>query len=234
MELPKAYDAIELDVERRLHHYLHCDPGEIRRVAIVGANTADEIERLSGRYPNATFDCFEPSPRYLPALKQKWGHDQKVRIHGVAISDQKGKALFHELAMPGNGSLLKPDVELWSTVTECKDKMTESYEVETCLLDEFFKTTSLDLLWVDVQGAELNVLRGGGETLKQARAVFLEITLVRGPYEGGALFRDLDQCLLEHGFICCGQGIDPWNFTGVALWVKNIESMVCKEHPCRK
>jgi FkbM family methyltransferase len=234
MELPKVYDAIQLEVERRLHHYLHCDPNDIRRIAIVGANKGDEIERLALSYPNAAYDCFEPSPRFLPELRRRWSANPKVTIHDVALAQTKGKARFYELSMPGNGSLLEPDIERWSSFTEWKDKSTEFFEVETRQMDEYYQTNSPDLLWMDVQGGEMSVLLGGNETLKKTKAIFLEMTLVQGPYKGCALFSELNDLITSHGFTCCGQGIDPWNFSGVALWIKDIENKICKEHPDRK
>ncbi len=46
MELPPAYEAVQLEVERRLHHYLHVDPESIEQIVIVGANDGGEIPRL--------------------------------------------------------------------------------------------------------------------------------------------------------------------------------------------
>ena len=233
MELPKMYDAIQLEVERRLHRYLHCDAGEIRRIAVVGANTGDEIGRMSLTYPNARFDCFEPSPRFLSELRRKWSRNPKVTIHDVAVAQTSGRARFYELSMPGNGSLLEPDIERWSAFNEWEEKSSEFFDVETRPLDDYFQKDGLDLLWVDVQGAEMNVLRGGTETLKKTNAVFLETMLVKGPYKGGALFSELNESLTHQGFACCCQGLDPWNFVGGALWIRGIEDKVVKEHSGR-
>lgn len=231
MELPKAYDAMQLEVERRLHLYLHCDPKDIKRIAIVGANTADEIERLSVSYPLASYDCFEPSPRFIPALRRRWQADPKVTIHEVALARTNGKARFYELAMPGNGSLLQPDIDRWSAFNQWPDKSQEFFEVETRTMDDHYQTGSLDLLWIDVQGAELEVLAGGVKTLSRTKAVFLEMTLTPGPYKGAALFSELDAFITREGFRCCGIGIDPWNYTGVGLWIRDIESKICKVLP---
>ncbi len=228
MELPKAYEAIQLEVERRLHLYLHCDSKDIKRIAIVGANTADEIERLAASYPLATYDCFEPSPRFIPELRRKWQADSKVTIHEVALARTKGKARFYELSMPGNGSLLAPNIDRWSTFNQWQDKSLEFFEVETRPMDDFYQTSALDLLWIDVQGAELEVLSGGVETLKKTKAVFMEVTLVPGPYQGGALFAELNAFITRHGFTCCGIGIDPWNYTGMGLWIREIEAKTCQ------
>lgn len=56
-----------------------------------------------------------------------------------------------------------------------------------------------DMLWADVQGAELEVLRGGEETLKEMKALVLEINFEE-LYEGCALASDIDAWLGERGF----------------------------------
>ena len=79
----------------------------------------------------------------------------------------------------------------------------------------------------------MDVLLGGRETLRKTRAIFLEVTLAKGAYKGSALFSEIDHLLIQSGFTCCGQGVDPWNFTGAALWISAIESKICEEHPMR-
>ncbi len=56
-----------------------------------------------------------------------------------------------------------------------------------------------DLLVVDVQGAELLVLKGGLSVLAAAKAVIVEVS--RKPYyEGGVLYPELRDFLLARGF----------------------------------
>ena len=43
MELPPAYEAVQLDVERHLHRYLHIPAEKIEQIVIVGANDGTEI-----------------------------------------------------------------------------------------------------------------------------------------------------------------------------------------------
>lgn len=233
LELPKAYDAIQLEVERRLHRYLHCDPCSIENVVIVGANTASEISRIKRAYPNSKFFCFEPSPKYIDALKAAWTNDPSVRIYPIAVSDTKGSATFYELDMPGNGSLLPPDVEEWAKATEWKNKETQEFTVEVDRLDAVLDL-DIDLLWIDTQGNELRVLQGAEALLQRTKAVFLEMTLLPSFYQGGAPYAPIRTLLEQIGFHEVGVGIDPWNFTGVGLYVSEIASRTCKEHEGRK
>ena len=75
--------------------------------------------------------------------------------------------------------------------------------VVTATLDEIAVQSGFakpDLLVVDVQGAELLVLKGGVTTLAAAKAVIVEVS--REPYyDGGVLYPELRDFLLLHGFV---------------------------------
>ena len=57
----------------------------------------------------------------------------------------------------------------------------------------------VDLLKLDVQGAELLVLRGAEKSLPRVRLVFVEVSF-RPIYEGSAVFADVYAFLRGHGF----------------------------------
>ncbi len=58
----------------------------------------------------------------------------------------------------------------------------------------------VDVLVVDVQGAELLVLRGASATLAQAKALVCEVSTLP-LYEGGVLFPELREHLAGYGFL---------------------------------
>jgi FkbM family methyltransferase len=233
MELPQAYDAISLEAERRLHLYLHVARNDIKTIIIVGANEADEVPRLRHSYPSCRFVCFEPSPQWYANLIRQHGNTPYVTCSSLALSDEPGRATFYELPMCGNGSLLKPDAQRWSTQNRRSDSEVTAFEVQVSTLDrEVAQIEQIDLLWIDVQGAEGKVLAGGKETLGRTRAVMLEVAMVESPYDGAMLFRELDSILAKADFTCVGLGIDGWNFTGNALWVSKIGDKALKEAGC--
>jgi len=62
-----------------------------------------------------------------------------------------------------------------------------------------------DLLKLDVQGYELEVLRGGEACLRHARAVLCEVSF-KTSYSGQPLFADVVSFLNERGFTLHGLG----------------------------
>jgi FkbM family methyltransferase len=229
MVLPPPYESAQLDVERHLHDYLHVTPNDISQIVIVGANDAGEVGRLHRKFPAASFLCFEPNPETFSQLKHKFKDISYVALSNLALSNAPGKTRFYELSMSGNGSLLEPDMESWSSTNHCQDKSLTSFDVDVGTLDrEAAKLPGIDLLWMDVQGAEGQVLAGGTETLKRTKAVFLEVALIHSPYKGAQLFPQIQATLQSFGFICVGLGVDAWNGFGNAFFVRQFDGLVCK------
>jgi FkbM family methyltransferase len=229
MALPPPYEALGIEVERHLHRYLHVTPDQIERIVIVGANGGDEMPRMRQSYPRSRFLAFEPSPRWFAQVNTNYGGFEYVDCRELALSDRAGTATFHELPMDGNGSLLRPDMDRWTRVTQSKEKQVTSFEVRVSTLDqEAAAWDRIDLLWVDVQGAEGKVLAGGMQTLNRVAAVFLEVWLTHAAYEGGPLFPEIDALLQKAGFTCVGLGVDGWNFTGNALWIRDPAGKACQ------
>lgn len=229
MELPEPEESVQLDVERHLHQYLHVPADNISQIIVVGAFQADEIRRMRGAFPKASFLCFEPNPKTFQKLVDNYKGCAWVTPRKLALSDAPGRDRFYELDMPGNGSLLEPDIENWATTVKWDDKSMTSFEVELSTLDrEAAALPVIDLLWMDVQGAEGRVLTGGSEILKRTRAIFLEVALVRSPYKGAALFPEIKSRLETEGFMCVGLGVGSWNGNGNAFFVRNYDRLICK------
>jgi FkbM family methyltransferase len=223
-ELPPPYEAAQEYTERRLHEFLRCEAKDVRRVMIVGGFQADEVLRMMPRYPAAEFAIFEPSRRQIDSLTARFtGFKNRVTVVNAAASDVAGRVSFHEADAPGNGSLLplgdaaKSDYRLTAA---------ETYEVDAVRLDQWcaehpgWADGPIDLIWCDVQGAELKVLTGAGAVLDRTTALFLEVSIRDRMYQGNVLYAELLEFLPPRGFQAVLLGVDPKTLTGNALLVK--------------
>lgn len=87
-------------------------------------------------------------------------------------------------------------------------------EIETTTLDDFCQTqaiSDLEFLKIDVQGADLDVLRGGEQVLQRS-TLGVSIEVEFAPiYQGQPLFAEIDQYLRSRGFILFDLTMDdPW------------------------
>ena len=216
---PTPWDYVQKEVELNLHRYLATESAAIQSIIIVGAHEAYEVDRMLSTFPKAEFLIFEPSTRYFQSLCQRFQNQRRVTCFEKALTDSVGQATFYETSLVGSGSLLRhaPAAE-----RDYGLKSAETFDVETTTLDQFLSQSQegnmdTDLLWCDVQGAELQVLRGATRMLGRCSAVFLEVAVWERTYVGAALWPEITAFLAAYGFVPCLLGVGASNGTGICV-----------------
>ncbi len=81
-------------------------------------------------------------------------------------------------------------------------KFEREVEVSTTTVEEWASKQSIrsiDLIWMDVQGAELQVLQGMGKLIENTRCIVLEIWM-KPAYDGAATLPQIQEYLESRGF----------------------------------
>ena len=117
---------------------------------------------------------------------------------------------FHECNFPMTSSLFEPNTPLLEKFQNLEKlvRVVKVYPAATKRLDDIAETAGVDLLKLDVQGAELMVLQGAAERLKGALVVHTEVEFVP-LYKDQPLFADIDAHLRSKGYLLHHMG-----FTG--------------------
>lgn len=160
----------------------------------LGAHCGEEYFWIGG-----IFDCryiaVEADPRNVAELRRKFvtGPHSDVTIIEAAIAAHNGTATLHLCdnetgQAKGSSSLRLPTGHLqyfpWCTFDE-------KIPVPALTLDQIANGEPvIDLLWVDLQGAERDMIAGGTEALKRTRFIMIEAESVE-LYEGQALKPEL-------------------------------------------
>lgn len=137
----------------------------------------------------------EPDPRNTKFIGDfRALHKNKILIEG-AIANSSGPRNFHFSedatgTVHGSGSLLEPSghIELIPNITFPSEGIVQCFT-----LDDIFRRMSLskiDLLWVDIQGAEREMIEGGRQALSLTHYLFMEVENVE-LYKGQALKPEL-------------------------------------------
>jgi len=167
---------------------------------VVGA--CDGAELKSVRYERAV--CFEPEPSNFSRLKRSASRlkGKMIKVFQVALSDETGEAEFHLTTSFYSHSLMKlaePHKQAFPNV-----KQGNIIKVKVQTLDDMMESNELDpslyeTMWIDVQGAELKVLKGSANTLKTIKTIMCEVSDVPY-YKGGATTVQVDEYLATFGF----------------------------------
>ncbi|MBK7579780.1 MAG: FkbM family methyltransferase [Myxococcales bacterium] len=132
----------------------------------------------------------------------------------IAAGSERGHARLNLTREPGCSSFYAPNHELISQFSSELSHMFEvvgAIDVETAPLDEIVAEhgVTADVLSVDVQGAELSVLRGASRLLDSVKLVELEVEL-NPQYVGQPLFSDVDPFLRRRGYELLGLRRTLW------------------------
>jgi FkbM family methyltransferase len=141
---------------------------------------------------------FEPDKEGCRQLKEKYGEPHN--FFPFFIGDGK-RAVFHKTHVPMAGSLFAPNTPLLNQYADlgriAKLEGTES--VQTHCLDHVVDCDEIDFLKMDVQGAELSVLKGAKRLLSTALVIQSEVEFIQ-LYLDQPLFADIDSHLRNVGF----------------------------------
>ena len=169
-----------------------------------GAHRGESAMMYRGLFPTAAIYSFEPFPESFAAYKKQTAGLTNVQVFNVALSDRAGEAEFNSNQYTATNSLLNtaPEVEsVWpGGPTDTKEKI----RVQTTTLDRFCQEHSIeaiDLLKLDVQGAEPLVLKGGEHLIRsgKVRLVYTEIMTLPS-YTGQLELHEFLRMMQDYGF----------------------------------
>ena len=173
---------------------------EFRTVVDVGAGRGQFALVARRRFPQAGLVCVEPLASSRSRLERAVGLRGGVDVHPVAASATDGEAEFVVSAAADSSSLL-PATRL-QTETFPGTGEAARITVRTARLDSLLDVPQLAgpvLLKIDVQGSELDVLRGAPGLLEAVDEVLVECSFAE-LYRGQALAGDVEGHLHARGF----------------------------------
>jgi|TARA_B100000902_G_scaffold389848_1_gene437706 FkbM family methyltransferase len=184
----------------------------------IGAHTGEEISLYEGLFKkDIEKHLFEPQQRLFKILSDKYYDTKNINLYNYACGEETGELLMNISSNDGaSSSILEPKIHL-EIHPDVEFNNKEVIKIKQ--LDKFNIHNS-DFLNIDVQGYELNVLKGGKETLSRIKYIVLEINRDE-VYKDVALVEEIDSFLNVHNFlrVSTKYAYDtlPW---GDALYIK--------------
>lgn len=168
----------------------------------VGASVGDFTMSIQNHFGLRRALVVEPQPARSKGLCERF-EGQEIKVVDCALSDREGYQDLEVLNWDYSSSLL-PLLRNETTILggldlglreriRCKVRTLDN------LLDQEGWREPVDLLKLDVQGAEMLVLQGAERSLPRVRMVLVEVSF-RPLYEGSAVFADVYAFLRDFGF----------------------------------
>jgi len=169
-------------------------------VVEIGAHYGEDSLRFLETFKDITLYCFEPDQRNIDIFK-KHVNDERVKLFEIALSNTAGTALFYQSYQEHRAGEV-PDKYNWisqkdyingglnssgasSLKTGYVHTLDKPSEVKTDRFDSWYKENNMDkidFVWLDVQGAEREVIEGMGQEIKNIKYIWVEYG--EGFYEG--------------------------------------------------
>ena len=168
----------------------------------VGANVGQFAESLIAHQPLAELHVFEPIPEAMAKLRQSLEALGGIHFNQLALGRSNERRDFVVRRFDEASSFLGLGERLREGVYGLDFGADRTIAVEVRRLSDYVRehdVTTIDLLKLDVQGFELEVLRGAEEVLPRIEWIYAEAQF-QELYEGGPTFADLFAFLHARGF----------------------------------
>jgi FkbM family methyltransferase len=205
------------DVESELFRLAGSD---VRTIFEFGAADGRDSEALARRFPHARVVAIEPVPQSFKKLSARGSALPNLIAIEAAVGATSGETTLFVSSEADASSIFRP-VETGSAF----DKHSETVGnviVRQVTLDEVsagHDVSTIDILKMDAQGAELQALKGASRLLGKSGIKFIlaEIQFIR-LYDGACLFHELWGFLETHDFYLHGVYDMSHNEHGQLCW----------------
>ncbi len=217
------------------------------RILEIGAlpleGVTEPFHPLLDAFPGTEIIAFEIDEKLCADLNGK--AIPGLKYFPVALGRKQEHRALYETSHPMCTSLFKPNEELMRLYHNLDVAMLKSVgQIDTVSLDHFTREheiAGVDFIKIDIQGAELDVFKGGIHTLEQVVAIVSEVEFIP-LYIDQPLFGDVCSYLTDRGFMfhkflgLAGRTIRPLvvnndlNFAVQHMWadalfMRNIEEL---------
>lgn len=200
------------------------DDNENIHLVDVGCNTGYWAENFLDFFPNTTITAFDPDPRAFSEFLERFSNKSNCKAHNIALSSDEDTVIFNLADNSVNSSFEEFD----SSQDKRNITFDKAIEVKKETLDSFnIKKNDFNklILKIDVQGHEIDVLKGASETLPLVDIAILELSFSNEYKDLEPSFARASELMLSAGlfpiiFQDYGRTLSPYAWERDVIFVK--------------
>lgn len=197
----------------------------------VGSRDCEQSIEFYNAFPNAKIYAFECNPNTLNICRKNIeNYSDRITLIEGAVADYDGEITFYPIdknktittwkdGNPGASSLFKSNGSYPIEHYVQYEIKTNCHRLDTVM--KLYNIPRVDLIWMDLQGAELIALKGLGDFIKTTKYVYTE-AFHTPIYTGQAIFKDINNFMIENNMkIISNVSFSSW-FEDIIYEHKNI------------
>jgi len=197
---------------KRISRYL--SELDIEKIIDIGAHKGEFLESTLNLEKISSYYAFEPQKNIFKELNEKFSDNQKITLFNFAMDKEitNKKIKINKLSMTSSLAEINEKslyLKIKNFLTFSKSNFEDEYEIQTNTVDKIFENIGLQkaLLKIDVEGFEMNVIKGSQIKLKEIPFILLENQF--GNHYKNNNFNDIREFLSDQNFIICKKFIFP-------------------------
>ena len=210
--IEKIFNPLTTFHHKRIFMYLR--NLNINKIIDIGAHKGEFLEKMLKIEKVNSFYAFEPQKDIFDILNKKFSKNNKVTLLNYALDKEITNKNLQINKFSTTSSLAEVNekslyLKLKNFLTNSKSNFIDEYVVQTNTVDNIFKDINLEktLLKIDVEGFEMNVIKGSKIKLKEIPYMLIENQF--GNHYKNSNFNDIKDLLLKYNFVVSKKFVFP-------------------------
>ncbi|MCX2492585.1 FkbM family methyltransferase [Pedobacter sp. PF22-3] len=171
----------------------------IQTIYDIGAHVGIWTVLTKSIFPSSKIVCFEPLAQHHVTLKANTSHLNNINIYPFALGPKTGEATINIANRSDSSSIMDlttKQAEIFGVT------MDRTGSIQIAQLDEFIRKEQIqlpDLMKLDIQGYELEALKGGIACMQACKFIILEVSFLEF-YQGQPLFEEVIAFMASHQY----------------------------------
>jgi FkbM family methyltransferase len=204
-------------------------PSQVKVAFDLGSRDGEVALYLRDHYPHAEVIAFECNPPAIEKCREHFKDEDRVRLVESAVSEIDGPVDFYAID-PELTETPDPEGNIGASSLYLADPgypheryVQKAITVDSVSLASWARRQvpaieSIDVLWMDLQGAELRALQGMGSLLETVKLIYTEVEYQR-MYQGQPLADEVHAFLTSQGFMRMMR-LNAWEWFGDEVYCR--------------